>query len=174
MDLLTRLRNLITRTLVDSRGSDGTYQVLWSADRVSAGVEYLEPQGVHFRLPKDALGMTISPHADRSAAVLIDAQGTVPTDTISAGEGGLHYLGDYQVFLASDGTLSLGAKAATDWVALASLVDARLASAVNALNNHTHAVSGTVSGTAVTGTAAPVVTPYPTPATVASTKVRVS
>jgi hypothetical protein len=166
MDLLTRLRNLITRTLVDSRGSDGTYQVLWSADRVSAGVEYLEPQGVHFRPPKDALGLTISPHADRSAAVLIDAQGTVPTDTISAGEGGLHYLGDYQVFLSSDGTLSLGAKAATDWVALASLVDSRIDAIRSAHNTHTHPAPGGA-------TSAPTA-PMAVQATVASTKVRAS
>ncbi len=117
---------MLTRGVVDSRDNAGTYQVTWSGERASAGVEYKEPQGLHFALPKDADGMTLAPFGDRSAAVLLSSSGPTPTGTVAAGEGGLHYLGEWKVFLAADGTLALSAKAPSDWVALASLVDARI------------------------------------------------
>jgi hypothetical protein len=123
---LVKLRNMITRGVVDSLDAAGHYQVLWTGGRASAGVENKQPQGVHFHAPVDADGVMLAPFGDRSAAVLLGASGPVPSGSIAAGEGGLHYLGEWKVFLAADGTLALSAKAPADWIALASKVDARI------------------------------------------------
>lgn len=73
----------------------------------------------------------------------------------------------------ADGTVHVGGAAASQFVALANLVNDRLETLRAALNSHTHAVTGTANlGTgAVTGaTAAP--TPTPALASVAATKAK--
>lgn len=144
MNIWTKLRNMITRGVVNSRDNAGTYQVSWSGDRASAGVEYKEPQGVHFALPADADGITLAPFGDRSGAVLADAQGVLPTGAIAAGEGGLHYLGEWKVFLAADGTLAISAKAPSDWVALASKVDSEFSRVKSDIQGIVTAIEGGV------------------------------
>lgn len=130
-ELLRRLRiliqNLATRIVVDrSEASGGTYQVLWGGDRVTSGLEHLETQGVHFRAPADAGGVVVSCGGQRDGGVLLALGGIVPNDAIGEGEGGLHYLGEWKVFLRADGQICLGAKTPGDWVALASKVDSEL------------------------------------------------
>jgi len=181
--LLTKMRNMITRGVVDSRDKAGTYQVQWSGGRASAGVENKEPQGLHFSAPANADGITLAPFGDRSGAVLIGASGPVPSGTIAAGEGGLHYLGEWKVFLAADGTLALSAKAPSDWVALASKSDSENAAwqtdvqklqqatltAITALNN---GLLVPVPATITAFVASTAGVPH-TPVSVASAKVKV-
>lgn len=121
--LKDKLLSLVSRGVVDRRATDGTYQVLWGADRASADVEHLEPQGVHFAAPAEASGALLSLGGNKSASALVCASGAVPSGSIAAGEGGLHYLGEWKVFLAADGTLALSAKAPSDWISLASKCD---------------------------------------------------
>lgn len=160
--MMRKLQSLISRAVVDS--GNALYKVLWQDERVSANVEYSEPQGVHFRLPADALGLLLSPGADKSASVLVAAQGRVPTDATEPGEGGLHYLGAFKLFLAADGTIAIGAFSPSMWGAIGDLVDARLAAIVGAHNTHTHPAPGGA-------TSAPT-TPMASQASVKSTKVR--
>ncbi len=176
--LASRVRNMLTRGVVDARDNAGTYQVTWSGERASAGVEYKEPQGLHFALPKDADGMTLAPFGDRSAAVLLSSSGPTPTGAVAAGEGGLHYLGEWKVFLAADGTLALSAKAPADWMALASLVDARISglrSDITTLKAATQTGLGgvPVAGSGLAGAFASATSAIPAAAaSVASTKVK--
>lgn len=175
-DLLRKLRikleNAITRVVVDRSETPILSQVLWGGGRVSSGVEHLEPQGIHFRVPADAGGACLAPSGVRDGAFLLCAGGVVPDSGIGEGEGGLHYLGQFKVFLAADGTVHLGAEAAPDFAALASKVDAALAKLQQKLDTHTHQVATTGSATAQAGTAAPI-TPLVGPlASVASTVVR--
>jgi hypothetical protein len=76
---------------------------------------------------------------------------------IGEGEGGLHYLGAWRVYINGAGEVHVGAKVAADAAALASVVDAELTaikadlSALTALLvGHTHA--GVLAGAAVSGT----------------------
>lgn len=134
MDLFSKIRNIVTRAVVDLRDSAGRYQVLWGGDRASAGVEHFQPQGLHFAAPADATGLLVAPGGDKSAAVLVSAHGDTPVDSLSAGTGGLHYLGEWRVFVSDDGTVHLGARAPADFAALASVVDAQLAKLAADLN----------------------------------------
>jgi len=181
MEHVRRLRvlvqNLVTRVVVDRSEGSGTYQVLWGGGRVSSGLEHLEPQGMHFRAPADAGGVVVSAGGQREAGVLVVAGGIVPNDAIGEGEGGLHYLGEWRVFLRSDGGVCLGQKTPADWVALASLTDARiealqskLDALISAYNAHVH--GGVTSGSSSSGTPPTGASPVGSLASVASEKVR--
>jgi phage gp45-like len=133
-ELLRRLKiliqNLATRVAVDrSEAAGGTYQVLWGGDRVSSGLEHLESQGLHFRAAAESGGVVISCGGQRDGGVLISVGGLVPNDAIGEGEGGLHYLGEWKLFLRSDGQLCLGSKTPGDWVALAAKTDQQIQNA---------------------------------------------
>ena len=166
--LKNKVLGMVSRAVLGSRASDGTYQADWSADRTSAGVELLQPQGLHFRAPVGADGVLLSPAGNKSASVLLCATSDTPSDATTAGEGGLHYLGTYKVFLKSDGTVSIGAFSASQWAAVASLVDARISAIVAAFNTHAH--TGVTTGMGTSGTPA---SPLGAQASVASTKVRI-
>lgn len=125
--LRVRIENAITRAVVDRGDGTGRFlQLLWAGDRVSADVEHLEPQGLHFSPPADASAVLLSPGGSRAGVIALGAGGDTPPDTLKAGEGGLHYLGAWRVFLKEDGTLALGALEPDDFVALASKVDAEI------------------------------------------------
>lgn len=175
--ILTKLLNIVTLGVVDNRASDGTYQVLHTGDRASAGVEHLEPQGVHFRAPAEAQGVLLSPGGNKSASVMLNASGPAPGGSVAAGEGGLHYLGTFKIWLDQDGTLHLGQPDPTDYVALASLVDTRFLDLLTALTNATitpadggaSLKAGILASLATAGWALPVGAP-----SVASTNVKCS
>jgi phage gp45-like len=136
--LLIKLRNTITRAVTDRRDSTGRYQVQWGGDRASSGVEHIQPQGVHFSVPSEADAILVSPGGDRSAGVIVAASGATPADSLPPGTGGLHYLGEWRVFVSDDGSVHLGAREPSDFVALASKVDAevaRLDAAVTAIKS---------------------------------------
>lgn len=111
------LRNMVTRVFVNRSGERP--QVEWFGGRVTPDATVLEPQGLHFVAPAGAGGAQLAPGGDPSNAVLVGLGGSKPADSIAEGEGGLHLLGTFKIFLAADGTLHLGAKDPSDFVALA-------------------------------------------------------
>lgn len=164
------MQNMITRVVVDRSENAGDYQVLWGGDRVTSKLEHLEPQGIHFRAARDAGGVVVNPGGTREGALLLVAGGIVPNDVISEGEGGLHFLATWKVFLAQDGTVHLGSHEAPDFVALASKVDAELKALrdnvdalVTAFNGHTHITTATIGAGATPGVIAPPASPATPP-----------
>lgn len=176
MSLESLIQNVVRIATVDQ--ASATPQVRFYSGRAQAETPHMEPQGVHFIPAAAGQGLLLSPCADPGSSVLINAQGSVPADSVAPGEGGLHYMGSYRVFLAADGTLHLGEKDPTDYVALASLVLAELNSvksdftALKALLvSHTHAGVTSGGGTSGPSPAFASYTPH-TPASVASEVVK--
>lgn len=180
MSWLARLQGVCKRVVVDLAGD--TYQLLHSGDQVLPDTEYFEPQGLHFRAPTQAQGVALSPGALTSSAVVVNLSGPTPTDAIDAHEGGLHYAGMWRVFLDGDGTVHLGERDASDWVALASRVDAELTAIKADLDKikiahdgHIHITTATIGSGAAVGVLSPPAITVPTPhspETVASKTVR--
>lgn len=159
------LTSIVSLAVVD-RPDGRRYQVLYGPERAASGIEHYEPQGVHFAVPGDSKGVLLSPGGVREAAVMVGASGAAPADSVASGEGGLHYLGEWRVFMDSDGKLHLGARDASEWAAIASYVDARISAIVSGFNSHTHP---TPSGTSSVPS-----TPLASQASVASATVKVS
>lgn len=114
MDIKNRIKTLIQRVIVD-RSDDGgqvpEMQIKRFQDRAEV-VEEFKPQGLYFRTPADAEGIMVSPGGSSSNAVLLSAQDRdrwPAGGSIEEGEGGLHYLGAFKVFLDKDGIVYLGA-----------------------------------------------------------------
>lgn len=120
-EILVKLQNMIARGRVDRPGAKP--QFVGSNGTTYPDTEYMQPQGVHFALPADAQGAILAPNGQTAAAVAVCHSGDLPSDTVLPGEGGLHLLGTFKVYLNLDGTLSLGEQMPADFVALASLVD---------------------------------------------------
>lgn len=125
--LISRARVSVLSTLY---GIARRYSVAWRAFREAQDVEYLQPQGLHFNLPTNAGGVMLAPGGDPSASVLVSASGALPSvgragesGGAIAGEGGLHYLGSWRVYLDSSGHVHLGSHDASDWVARSSIAD---------------------------------------------------
>lgn len=128
----SKVSTAILRAVVD-RTSDDTLisivQAKWAADRVSADVEYKQPQGIYFRPVSGAEGLYLAVAGNTSSGVLIAAQSREDSPGgggISEGEGGMYYAGEFKVFLDSSGLVHLGAKSGADFVALASKIDSVL------------------------------------------------
>ena len=127
------MMNMLQRAMIDRPGDGSVVQVEGLGGRPVPDVEHLQPQGVHFKAPVGAEGLLAAPGGVADTAVLVCASDrrSVPAEDIEEGEGGLHYLGAWKVFLAEDGTLHLGTKVPEeedgDFVALASKVDAFIA-----------------------------------------------
>lgn len=156
-EMLVKLQNLIARAKVDRPGEKP--QLAWLGDRIAPEVENLLPQGFMSTAPAGAQGALLAPSGDTSVALAVGLQGDTP-EAPDPGECGLHYLGEWKVFVAADGSVHLGEKDPSDFVALASLVDARFAQLQTAFDAHTHVVS-TAPGTSaipvpVIGSFAPV------------------
>lgn len=125
--LRVKLQNLVVRGVVDRSGP--RYQVRGLGDRVQPNREHFQSQGLHFRAPAGAEGILVAPVGETANAVLLGAhkRSALPTATLADGEGGLHFLGTYAVYLAADGKVHLGGgTAAADFVALAAKVATEL------------------------------------------------
>lgn len=126
--MIDGIRNLIVRCAVETPGLRPV--LLWLSRRLSSGTEVFEPQGVHFRAPADAQGLLLSPNGDPSNAVAVGLSGEYPDETgenaLQPGEGGLHYLGTWRIYIDRFEAVHLGERNAADWVALKSLVEAEL------------------------------------------------
>ncbi len=173
IELYRKLQNIVRRAFVDRPGVKPSLAHI--GDSIAPDVEHMQPQGLHFIAPAGAQGVLLAPSAITSSAFALGLGGDVPSDSVQPGEGGLHYLGAFKVFLAADGTLALGSKVPDDFVALASLVDDRLSSIRSAFNAHTHdAVTTATVGLAgpATVTVSPTGGTISTLASVASEKVR--
>lgn len=125
--LARRLRGMIKRGTIeridDSSGTQ-TVQTSLLSDEVADGVEHMQPHGMSFRPPtgSDAVVLAVAGDPAHLVALAASKRGSRPTDAANEGEGGLHYLGEWKVFLAEDGSVHLGGKDPSDWAALASKV----------------------------------------------------
>lgn len=99
------------------------------ADDPDDELEMFEPVGVHFLpgLDDDVAVFEVNGAADNRVVMGSSQRGHRPTDLTDAYTGGLHYMGVWKVFLDADGTLHLGERDASDFVALASKVDDEIA-----------------------------------------------
>lgn len=163
--------NLIRWITVDRPGP--VLQIRHFGDGVVARVENLQPQGHHFSPPRGAQGIALAPGAVSSDLVTVAVQGVVPTQDLAPGEGGLHLLGEYKVFLRTDGVLVLGE--GSDAAARASLVDARLSALRNSLdalitayNGHIHVTTATIGLGPAVGVISATTSTRPAPAVPAS------
>lgn len=159
--LFNMIRGLIVLGKIDKAG--GAPQIKWLGGRATPGVPHMQGPGIFVVAPSGAIGFILAPNADPAAARAIGYDGPRP-DEPAAGEGGLHYLGAWRVFMAADGTVHLGAKDPGDWAARSIVVDARLDGIESAINALQLPVSG---GTA--GPPSPVPFPDPGPTTASST-----
>ncbi len=139
--LRVKIQNLVQRGVVTLSGT--RYQGTHMGGRVADELESFEPQGLHFRAPVGAEYVQLHPGAEPANALMICAhdRGGLPADELEQGEGGLHLLGTYKVFLDSDGKVHIGGgAAASDFVALAAKVKTeieRLAADVSTLKSAT-------------------------------------
>ena len=126
-------------------------QIELMAGEVRDDVPLYEQAGVSFRAEDDAevLVESIDGMDGNLAAFLSAARGKRPNDTIEKGEGGLYYAGVFRVFLKADGTVLLGTKDATDFVALASKVLTELNDIRTKFDLHVHTSAAPASPTTV-------------------------
>ena len=124
--------SMITRAIVRlSRTTTGA-QTIQAEDAegypTDDDVELYEQPGVTFRVADGAEVLLLELGADGSnlTALATSGRGERPTTAIEEGEGGLYYAGEFKVFLKANGKVYLGSPAATDYVALASKVEAEL------------------------------------------------
>ena len=184
MDIRNRIKTLIQRVIVD-RSADGgqvpDVQIKRFQDRAEI-VEEFKPQGLYFRTPPDAEGIMVSPGGSSSNAVLLSAQDRERWPAggdIEDGEGGLHYLGAFKVFLDKDGIVYLGAPKGDSDLTEASRDDRvqdelkALRDTVNdlitAYNAHIHVTTATV-GTGPVGVISATTSTATAPAAVGETK----
>jgi phage gp45-like len=128
------LQNAVARGVVNRMDPDAAFaQIQTLGARQRPDTEVLQGQGVHFKAPDGSDCIALAPAGDSGSAVAIVAGDRTQLPALSVppmlpGEGGLHYLGTWKVYLSADGTVSLGAAPldATDFVALASKVDAAI------------------------------------------------
>lgn len=143
----SRLQAAISRAVVDTVDDSKKSQLvtLVAAEGENADtIERPQSYGVTFRPPSgsEAVVLAIGSAAYRVALAVQDRDNR-PAESVEEGEGGLYCLGEYKVFLAADGTLALGAKEPSDFVALASLVEAELDAIRSAI---TGATPGSMDG----------------------------
>lgn len=161
--LKTKILTLITRVRVDrSDDSSKVPQVQITRFGKAAVHDVMQPQGLYFRAPPEAEGVLLSAGGAASNAVLVSAQdrATWPAGGgIEDGEGGLHYLGAWKVFVDKDGNLNLGTKVGASKISRDDKIQTELKalqSKLDALttkhNTHVHASSCTAGGSPVQAT----------------------
>lgn len=172
--LRNRVANMILRAVVDRPGP--RYQIQTVGDNARPDIQHMEPQGLHFRAPAGAEGLAVAPTNAPENTVLVLAQGDTPEDALAVGEGGLHYLGEFKVFLKANGEVHLAGGA--NFVALANLVNDRhdtIRADLTTLKNATNALAvvldGIAPGTSTTFSGATSAVPQ-TLASVAASKVK--
>lgn len=115
-ELWGAVRGVVVDTVIESWDTiAGHVKAKWAGNaRITPNVEPLFPQGVYFGIPAGARGVLLAPLADPSRAKAL-VQGDVPPTLLGfddatpvmlqEGEGGLHFLGTWQVFVHSDGVI---------------------------------------------------------------------
>lgn len=182
--MLERLKNkiltLIARAIVD-RSSDASKvpQVQIARFGKAALVDVMQPQGLYFRAPAGSEGVALNAGGMSSNAVLVSAQDrtTWPAGGgIEDGEGGLHYLGDWKVFLDADGVLHLGTDAGEAFISRDDKIQTELKalrSTLNSLiskyNTHVHITTATPGTSATPGILDATVSQATAPAAVGAT-----
>lgn len=166
--LQRRVRLMIARAviqLVDETKKCQTLQLKVHADNLRSDVERFQQYGFS-SVPApgaEALLLLVSGNSDHGVVVAVEDRRYRPV-TLVEGESCLYTLQDgIRVWCKADGTLLLGT-APTDFVALASLVDARILALQARLDNHIHSTG--------TGPSSASTTPLGTQDTVTATEVK--
>lgn len=131
MSLHAKIRGLVLEGLVkltDTTKKALEAQIAIDDEDVADEVPVAQPQGVRFRPPTNSEAVVVAIGGEGSHPVALAAfdRDSCPTDSIEEGEGGLYYAGTFRVFLDASGEVHLGAMAASDAAAVASLVEAEL------------------------------------------------
>lgn len=164
--LRTRVDSMITRAVIKRVNEElnvQRFQVSLMADEdgewVTDDVDHLQAYGVSFKPPAgaEALVLNVGARSNHPVAILAHHPGQRPTDA-DDGCGGLHTAGVWRLYIDTDGVLHLGAKEGSDFVALASKVEAEL--------NNIATTLGSLAGQASFGT------PYTGPTSVAATQTK--
>lgn len=133
--MIERLRALLSRVVVDRSGPRP--QLSWLAKRLAPDCEVFQPQGLHFQAPGGAQGVGAALGGDPSALVALGLGADVPPGDIADGEGGLHYLGAWRVFLDASGNVHLGEKDGSNAPSVAADVDQLFKDLATAINGWT-------------------------------------
>lgn len=125
------IRTTVLRAVV-SLTKDSTkmqsLQLKTLAARPHDDVEHFQGQGVSFLPPKgsEAVALAVGGDAAHLVALAAGDRRKRPTDLTDEGTGGLHYLGEWKVFLDSSGVVHIGEKAGAQPIARADDVKAQL------------------------------------------------
>lgn len=95
-------------------------------------IEVAMPFGFTSKPPKSVEAIFGAIGASRANTVLMGWLDRARPKGLEDGEAGLHYLGEFKVFLKNDGSLRLGSKDATKLIALAEKIDGAFNALVNA------------------------------------------
>lgn len=178
---LNRAATLITRVLVDRSSDTGKVPPV-QVNRYGkpAVVEHLQPQGLYFRAPIGAEGVMLAPAGSTSNAVLlaaVDRDQWPAGGDIADGEGGLHYLGSWKVYLDKDGITHLGSNAGETEASRDDKVQDELKAIrdtlndlITAYNAHIHTTTAVVATGGATGVISPTASTATAPAAVGETK----
>ena len=171
-----RVRLMVARgvlELVDDSTSGQTLQLTLLADEVRDDIEHFHPYGLTSVPPvgSEALVMFVGGSRDHGIAAVVTDRTTRPTG-LDAGEVALHKDDSTpRVKLTAGGEVHLGDSPA-NFVALANLVNARLASIQSTFDSHIHTTTATVGASAVLGVIAPPASPIGSLADVAAAEVK--
>ena len=157
-ELWAALRGLIVDTVIESwDASAGRVKAAWAGRRITPNVEPVFPQGVYFGVPAGARGVLFAPLGDPSRAKAL-AQGTIPSTSVEGGEGGLHYLSAWRVWVDADGVILAADPADTSYFLVrADRLQTELTAIKTYIDAHTH--SGVVTGGGTSGPPAPMPAP---------------
>lgn len=149
-ELRQRMDTAITRAVIE-RVNDTLktqrLQLTLLEGEVVDDVEHMQPYGLSFVPPDGAEALALAVGGMRGHTVAVCAQH--PDERPKNGKprtGGLYSKGEWRLFIDDQGRVHLGAELGTDYVALASKVDAAIKAAIL---NHTHQVTAIGSPTAV-------------------------
>jgi phage baseplate assembly protein V len=174
--LSIRVKNIVSRAVVDivddSLKLQGL-QIKVQADSVRKGVERFQEYGFTSVPAKDAEAvlLQVGGVASHLVVIAVDDRSCRPKG-LEEGEVAIYTKANgILAFFDKDGIINLGAKAASDAVALASLVKARLDSIQSTFDSHIHTTTATIGPSAAVGVISPPTSPIGSLADVASEKV---
>lgn len=174
--LSRRVRLMVARGVVELV-KDSTklqsLQITVMADEVRDDVERFQQYGFSSVPAKEAECICVSVGGSHNhlVAISVDDRRYRPKD-MEEQEVALYNSKGIKVFIDKDGIVNLGNKAASDALALASLVKSRLDTIQSTFDSHIHTTTATIGPSPATGVISPPTSPIGSLADVASSKVK--